>query len=38
VIGTGWVLTACVGAVLWQRNAPAQTVIESETAEEPVAT
>ncbi|MCV7354460.1 hypothetical protein [Mycolicibacterium fluoranthenivorans] len=37
VIGTGWVVTACVGAVLWERNAPAQTVIESETAEEAAA-
>lgn len=33
VIGTGWVVTACVGAVLWERWAPATTVIESETNE-----
>jgi hypothetical protein len=31
VIGTGWVITACVGAVLWERNAPSQTVVESQT-------
>jgi hypothetical protein len=33
VIGTGWVLTACVGALLWERTAPPQTVVESQTAE-----
>ncbi len=33
VIGTGWVVTACVGAVLWERIAPSDTVIESQTAE-----
>ena len=33
VIGTGWVVTACVGAVLWERNAPSQTVVEYQTAE-----
>lgn len=32
VIGTGWILTACVGAILWERQAPAATVIESQTA------
>ena len=32
VIGTGWVVTACVGAVLWERTAPSDTVIESETS------
>ena len=32
VIGTGWVVTACVGAVLWERNAPMQTVLEYQTA------
>jgi hypothetical protein len=32
VIGTGWVVTACVGAVLWERNAPSATVVESQTA------
>lgn len=31
VIGTGWVATACVGAVLWERNAPSQTVVECQT-------
>ncbi len=30
VIGTGWVVTACVGAVLWERSAPPTTVIESQ--------
>jgi hypothetical protein len=33
VMGTGWVVTACVGAVLWERTAPSETVIESQTAE-----
>jgi hypothetical protein len=33
VIGTGWVVTACVGAVLWERAAPSKTVIESQTDE-----
>jgi hypothetical protein len=33
VIGTGWVVTACVGAVLWERTAPSKTVIESQTDE-----
>lgn len=28
VIGTGWVVTACVGAVLWERTAPSETVVE----------
>ena len=32
VIGTGWVVTACVGAVLWERFAPADTVITAQTA------
>ena len=31
LIGIGWVVTACVGAVLWERTAPSETVIESET-------
>lgn len=31
VSGIGWVVTACVGAVLWERNAPATTVVEAET-------
>jgi hypothetical protein len=30
-IGTGWVITACVGAVLWERHAPSKTVVESQT-------
>lgn len=34
VIGTGWVVTACVGAVLWERSAPTDTVIEAQTAGE----
>jgi hypothetical protein len=29
-VGTGWVLTACVGAVLWERNAPSDVVAESQ--------
>ena len=33
VVGFGWVVTACVGAVLWERTAPPETVIESQTAE-----
>ena len=28
----GWVVTACIGAVLWERTAPADTVIGSESA------
>lgn len=31
VIGTGWVVTACVGAVLWERTAPSETVVECQT-------
>ena len=27
VLGTGWVITACVGAVLWERTAPTDTVL-----------
>lgn len=30
VIATLWVITACLGAVLWERNAPADTVIRSQ--------
>jgi len=33
VIGIGWVVTACVGAVLWERTAPSQIVVESQTAD-----
>ena len=30
-IAIGWVATACVGAVLWERSAPADTVITAQT-------
>jgi uncharacterized BrkB/YihY/UPF0761 family membrane protein len=30
VIGIGWVATACAGAVLWERSAPAQAVISAQ--------
>ncbi|MCW1958743.1 MAG: hypothetical protein KIH64_009395 [Mycobacterium sp.] len=33
VLGTAWVITACVGAVLWERTAPTDTVIGAQTAE-----
>ena len=33
VLGTGWVITACVGAVLWERTAPTDTVLEAQTSE-----
>ena len=33
VLGTGWVVTACVGAVLWERTAPTETVLQAQTAE-----
>ena len=32
VIGTGWILTACVSAILWERDAPAETVVETQSA------
>jgi hypothetical protein len=35
VIGIGWVVTACVGAVMWERTAPSKTVVESQTDEAP---
>jgi hypothetical protein len=35
VIGISWVVTACLGAVLWERSAPASTVVAVET--DPVA-
>ena len=35
VIGIGWVATACVGAVLWERSAPAETVIAAQADIEP---
>jgi hypothetical protein len=31
VIGIGWVATACVGAVLWERSAPPDSVIAAQT-------
>lgn len=33
VIGIGWVVTACVGAVLWERLAPPETVVGAQTAD-----
>lgn len=30
VVATLWVITACLGAVLWERNAPAATVIDAQ--------
>jgi hypothetical protein len=30
VLGVGWVATACVGAVLWERSAPTDTVLAAE--------
>ncbi len=32
VIGIGWVITACVSAVLWERLAPAETVVDAQSA------
>jgi hypothetical protein len=32
VLGTAWVITACVGAVLWERTAPTETVLQAQTA------
>jgi len=32
VIGVGWVVTACASAVAWERIAPPETVVESQTA------
>ncbi len=34
VLGTAWVITACVGAVLWERSAPTDTVLQAQTAED----
>jgi hypothetical protein len=31
-VGIGWVITACVGAVLWERTAPSEMVVDSQTA------
>lgn len=36
VIAVGWVATACVGAVIWERSAPVDTVVEAETARDDV--
>lgn len=33
VIGIGWVITACVSAVLWERLAPAETVLAAQTGD-----
>ncbi len=30
VLGVGWVVTACTGAIIWERSAPAETVIDSQ--------
>ena len=30
VIGVGWVVTACAGAIVWERTAPMHTVVESQ--------
>jgi len=35
VIAALWVITACLGAVLWERNAPPETVIASQSAAPP---
>ena len=35
VLGTGRVITACVEAVLWQRTAPTDTVLQARTAAGP---
>jgi hypothetical protein len=32
VVATAWVVIACVGAIVWERSAPAETVVESQTA------
>ena len=32
-LGAAWVITACVSAVLWERTAPTDTVLEAQTAE-----
>ncbi|TGD87436.1 hypothetical protein BayCH28_13780 [Mycolicibacterium sp. CH28] len=32
VVGTGWVVIACVSALLWERTAPSALVVESQTA------
>jgi hypothetical protein len=35
VIGISWVVIACLGAVLWERSAPADTVLAVETNDNP---
>ena len=35
VMGFGWVVTACAGAVLWERTAPSSTVVESQVTHSP---
>ena len=35
VIGISWVVIACVGAVLWERSAPAATVVAVEVEDKP---
>lgn len=32
VVATCWVVIACIGAIVWERTAPTQTVLESQTA------
>jgi len=32
VVGIAWVVTACAGAIVWERLAPATTVIEAQTS------
>jgi hypothetical protein len=33
VLGVGWVIIACTGAVMWERTAPTDTVVEAQTAD-----
>lgn len=32
VVGIAWVATACMGAIIWERSAPTETVLEAQTA------
>ena len=34
ILALAWVVSACMGAVMWERHAPAEVVIESQTAED----
>ena len=34
VVGIGWVVTACVSAVVWERTAPPDTVVQAQTEPE----